>query len=63
MESIARYVNGLSYAIQDEFNVPNFHSVVEGYQVALRIEEIDEEATKYKKNFKIWKREAKREAS
>jgi hypothetical protein len=32
-------VNGLSYAIQDEFDVLNFHSVVEAYQVTLRIEE------------------------
>ena len=38
-ESVARYVNGLSYAIQDEFNALNFHSVAEAYQVALRIEE------------------------
>ena len=39
MESIARYVNGLNYAIQDEFNVLNFCSVLEAYQVAFRIKD------------------------
>ena len=38
-ESIARYVNSLSYVIKYEFNVLNFHSVVEAYQADLRIEE------------------------
>ena len=32
-------MTGLSYEIQDEFNVLNFHSVVEAYQSTLRIEE------------------------
>ena len=38
-QSIFRYLNGLSYEIQDDFTILNFHSVVEAYQVALRIEE------------------------
>ena len=32
-------MNGLIYAIQDEFNVLNFHSMAEAYQESLRIEE------------------------
>jgi len=32
-------VNGLSYAIQDDFDVLNFNLVVENYQVALGIED------------------------
>ena len=39
IESISRYVNGLIYAIQDYFNVLNFHSVAKAYQASLRIEE------------------------
>jgi hypothetical protein len=39
LESIVRYVNGLSYAIQDEFHVLNFHSMVEAYQATLRIDQ------------------------
>ena len=39
LQSISRYLNGLSYEIQDEFTILNFHLVAEGYQVALRIEE------------------------
>ena len=38
-ESVAMYVNGLSYAIQDEFNVLKLCSLVEAYQATLRIEE------------------------
>lgn len=32
-------MNGLSYAIEDEFNVLNFRSMVEAYLAAMRIEE------------------------
>ena len=32
-------MNGLSYVIQDEFNVLNFCLVAEAYQAALRIKE------------------------
>ena len=39
LESITRYVNGLSFAIQDKFNILNFRSVVEDYQESLRIED------------------------
>ena len=39
LESISRYVNDLSYAIQDEFNVLNFLSVAKDYPTDLRIEE------------------------
>ena len=39
LESIARYANVLSYAIEDEFNVLSFHLVAEAYQTTLRIEE------------------------
>ena len=39
LKSFSRYVNGLSYAIQDEFNVLNFHLVAKTYQVLLRIED------------------------
>jgi hypothetical protein len=38
-ESIAKYVCGLRYAIQYEFDVLNFCLVVESCQTALRIEE------------------------
>lgn len=39
LKSISKYVNGLSYTIQDEFNVFNFHFVEEAYQEALGIED------------------------
>lgn len=35
LESIARYVNGLSYAIQDEFNVLNFSFSGRGLPIIL----------------------------
>lgn len=38
-ETVARYINGLSYAIQDELVVQHVTSVDEAYQLALRVEE------------------------
>ena len=36
---MARYINGLSYAIQDELVVQHVTSFNEAYQLALRVEE------------------------
>ena len=38
-ETVARYINGLSYAIQDELVVQHLTSVDEAYQLALRVKE------------------------
>ena len=38
-ETVARYINGLSYAIQDELVIQHVTSVDEAYQLALRVEE------------------------
>jgi len=38
-EMAARYINGLSYAIQDELVIQHVTSVDEAYQLALRVEE------------------------
>jgi hypothetical protein len=57
-------VNGLSYAIQDEFHVLNFHSVAEDYQATLRIEEkLLRKQQFVRKGPRIWKRTAKRKTS
>lgn len=38
-ETVARYINRLSYAIQDKLVVQHVTSVDEAYQLALRVEE------------------------
>lgn len=38
-ETVARYINGLSYAIQDELVIQHMTLVDEAYQLALRVEE------------------------
>eukprot|EP01018_Ginkgo_biloba_P033771 Gb_09537 [translate_table: standard] len=38
-EIVAIYINGLSYAIQDELVIQHLTSVDEAYQLALRVEE------------------------
>eukprot|EP01018_Ginkgo_biloba_P022918 Gb_33052 [translate_table: standard] len=38
-ETVARYIKGLSYAIQDELVKQHLTSVDEAYQLALRVEE------------------------
>jgi len=38
-ETMERYINGLSYAVQDELVIQHVTSVDEAYQLALRVEE------------------------
>jgi hypothetical protein len=50
-------VNGTSYFLQDEFHVLIFISMVEAYQVILRIEEkLLRKIVDHEKRSKIWKR-------